>query len=336
MIVLDLVRYDVLVGEDGLPFGLLGSASAFKDFSFLWSANLWYGTGAISPWLRKLRLPAFLILSCLLATVAGPSSALLMIPLTREFPGGGSDFWLIGSEASLFPSNLNAEAVGGESCLNATPEMMQLKTANHSRCIWSSTSAITEVAKSLGMTPLVNTMTVVDGSFRREVLFRASSLSQDYYDTWAVSSGYPEVVSSTVLSWIWYDALYHAPIAAGTLSIPARLKSRTQELSVAKVPTQLPIVRVRCNNTVDLPFGTRTQLSVSSCAYPNLFINVLIANGFSSHYSNIIVTVERKMARTPTWKYPKSTPHPFSHNGSHYLNLCPSTRIPRKASLALS
>lgn len=276
MIVLDIIRYDLLEGEDGLPFGLLGSATAFRGFSFLWSTNLWYGTGAISPWLRKLRLPAFLILSCLLATVAGPSSALLMIPLTRDFPAGGSDFWLIGSEASLWPLNLNAKAVGGESCLNATLEMMQLKTENHSGCIWSSTSAITEVAKSLWMTPLVNTMTVVDGSLRREVSFRASSLSQNYYDTWALSSSYAVVASSTMLSWIWYDALYHAPIAEGKTSIPSRLKYRTQELSVAKVRTQLPIVRVKCNNTVDLPFGTRTQLIVSSCAYANPLLRFLL------------------------------------------------------------
>ncbi|KFX99373.1 hypothetical protein O988_03894 [Pseudogymnoascus sp. VKM F-3808] len=85
IIVLDIIRYEVLEGKDGLPFGLLGSYFAFKSISFLASSGLLYGSRAISTWRRQLLLPVVLVLSCLLATLAGPLAALLMIPTTREF-----------------------------------------------------------------------------------------------------------------------------------------------------------------------------------------------------------------------------------------------------------
>jgi hypothetical protein len=261
-IVLENIRREAL-GKEGLPLGLLWSAFAFKDLSFFWSPSLWYGSRAIASKWRKCRLFVVLLVSGLIATVAGPSSALLMIPPVRYFPGGGTDFWLIGNQTSLWPLNLDAKAVSGASCLNATAEMLELRAANTSGCIWSSTSSIAEIAKGWQMSTFFNTMTIVDGLYQRSVSYRPSDWTSSYYDTWAVSSSCAIGGLSTKLSQIWYDAIYTAPITKKIGSYGA-MKYRAPTLSLAKATTQLPVARVRCNNKRNLTLGTSSDLNVIS------------------------------------------------------------------------
>jgi hypothetical protein len=200
------------------------------------------------------------LVSGLVATFAGPSSALLMIPPIRYFPGGGTAFWLIGNETSLWPLKLDANAVGGASCLNATAEMLELRTKNTTGCIWSSTSSIAETAKGWYLSTFYNTMTIVDDLYQRSISYRASDLNGTYFDTWAVSSSCAVGAYSTELSNIWYDAIYHAPI---TKNIGYNtLKYREPRLSLATAISQLPVTRVRCYNRINITFGTSSDLSV--------------------------------------------------------------------------
>lgn len=262
--VLDVTRYEILHGKEGLPLGLVGSASAFKDVSFFWSPSLWYGTAGIYSKWRRFQLVLLLILAGMVAAFAGPSSAILLIPSIRQFPGGGTDFWFVGSENSLWPQELNAHAVGGVSCLNATAETLHLKSENYPGCIWSTTSAIGEAAQGWRLSSGTSTMTVVDGLYERTISFRASDWGGHYKDTWAVSSGYAASAYSTALSSVWYNAIYNAPIAHGSVSIPQRLKFRVLDLTVATIPTHLPAVRVSCSYANGLVPGSSPVLDVSS------------------------------------------------------------------------
>jgi hypothetical protein len=183
-----------------------------------------------------------------------------MIPPARYFPGGGTTFWLVGNRNSLWPLNLNSGAVGGASCLNATAEMLELRTKNTTGCIWSSTSSIAESAKGWHLSTFYNTITIVDELSQRSVSYRASDWTANYFDTWAVSSSCAIAAYSTELSKIWYDAIYHAPITKHIAY--SSLKYREPTLSLATTVSQIPVTRVRCNNRRNVTFGTSSELSV--------------------------------------------------------------------------
>lgn len=82
-IVLDIIRYKIMFGQEGLPFGLLGDSLNFKDISYFWSPLFWYGGSVIASRYLKYWLTRILIVSGVLAVFTGLSSALLMIPTIR-------------------------------------------------------------------------------------------------------------------------------------------------------------------------------------------------------------------------------------------------------------
>ncbi|KAL8792005.1 MAG: hypothetical protein Q9195_005423 [Heterodermia aff. obscurata] len=105
-IVFDLIRTELLNGN-GVPLGLIGSGFAFKDISWFWSPDFWCSVRYQAQWHRKTFLLVTLVLAGLLAVLAGPATAVLVIPRSRVWPAGGSSFFLQGNEDELWPSYLN-------------------------------------------------------------------------------------------------------------------------------------------------------------------------------------------------------------------------------------
>ena len=105
-IVFDLIRIELLNGN-GVPLGLIGSGFSFKEISWFWSPDFWCSVGYHTQWHRKICLLMTLVLAGLLAVMAGPATAVLVIPRSRVWPAGGSSFFLQGSEAELWPAYLN-------------------------------------------------------------------------------------------------------------------------------------------------------------------------------------------------------------------------------------
>lgn len=117
-IILDMIRMKLVAG-DGVPFGLIGSGWAFSQVrlvtylavkhceriltyhSFFWSMEFW---GAITnnnfkssiPCLKQMALPGLLLVGGIFGLMAGPSTAVLMIPRPRDWPVGGGIYWLNG------------------------------------------------------------------------------------------------------------------------------------------------------------------------------------------------------------------------------------------------
>lgn len=244
-IILDVIRHEILVGPEGLPFGLLGAASAFKDFSYFWSPSFWYSSKAITSRRRKWMLLGILVVSGLIATFAGPSSALLMIPVVRSsWPGGGTTFWLVGDKDSLWPPTLNATSVGGTFCLNPTAEMLDQAILNTSGCIWYSTSNIGQALQAWHLNDGIRNLTIVDGSYERSVGYLAST--NDYYDTWALSTNAAVGIWSNQLANGWEGAIFNAPIAQ-SIGPYYGIKYRERESTIARIQTPLPVVRSKCN-----------------------------------------------------------------------------------------
>ncbi|KPI42576.1 uncharacterized protein AB675_9559 [Cyphellophora attinorum] len=80
-IILGIVRSQALEGNDGLPLGMLMASARTHDVSYLWSSEFFGSlTSTKSRWMRQYARVFAVALLILLATVVGPSGAILLLP----------------------------------------------------------------------------------------------------------------------------------------------------------------------------------------------------------------------------------------------------------------
>lgn len=109
LIILQTVRHELLFG-DGLPLGLVGSGLAFSNIEFFFKKEFYgalkylthHGNKA-----RKIGFVALLVVAGLTAVLAGPASAVLLVPKSQIYPTGGTHFFLNGSTNHFWPDNLS-------------------------------------------------------------------------------------------------------------------------------------------------------------------------------------------------------------------------------------
>lgn len=97
------VRYQLVIGN-GLPFGALFSGLQISQISYLWSMEFW---GSIScntlSLMKKISLLGPISLTVFLASILGPSSAVLLIPRLAYWPAGSTSIWLNTTSSELWP-----------------------------------------------------------------------------------------------------------------------------------------------------------------------------------------------------------------------------------------
>jgi hypothetical protein len=104
-IVLAIVRHHVIYTGQ-LPFGLFMASTKAADVSYLWSIELWGGLAATWPkkWQSKILLASLPFLVAL-ASVVGPSGAILLIPRPVTLTQGHSLGFLMPT-SRMFPSTV--------------------------------------------------------------------------------------------------------------------------------------------------------------------------------------------------------------------------------------
>ena len=102
--VLTRIRYELALGQ-GLPFGALFSGLQVSQASYLWSMEFW-GTACSEhlPVRRRIGIICVISIAISLATVIGPSSAILLIPRLAYWPAGSTDIWLNATFQDLWPN----------------------------------------------------------------------------------------------------------------------------------------------------------------------------------------------------------------------------------------
>ncbi|KAI9367166.1 hypothetical protein BJX61DRAFT_547756 [Aspergillus egyptiacus] len=91
VIVLQCVRHELLFGA-GLPLGLLGSGLSFNHLEYFFSKEFYGSLGYLATQGNRTRKTAFVVLvlvSGLLANLAGPASAVLLVPNSQDWSAGG-------------------------------------------------------------------------------------------------------------------------------------------------------------------------------------------------------------------------------------------------------
>ncbi|KAJ5931519.1 hypothetical protein N7516_006008 [Penicillium verrucosum] len=111
LIVLHFVRSELLFG-DGLPLGLVGSGLTFNNFESFFKKEF-YGTlkyvGDRGNKPRKVMFVMVVVVAGLTAALAGPASAVLLVPKSQDLAAGGTRFYLNGSEGDFWPADLSGD-----------------------------------------------------------------------------------------------------------------------------------------------------------------------------------------------------------------------------------
>ena len=111
LIVLQVVRHELLFG-DGLPLGLVGSGLSFSDFSLFFRKEFYGSLRYVAIHGNKMRKVAFvalLILAGFTAALAGPSSAVLLVPRSQTWPSAATEVFLNGSSKDFWPDDLSGD-----------------------------------------------------------------------------------------------------------------------------------------------------------------------------------------------------------------------------------
>ncbi|KAL6229289.1 hypothetical protein BDW75DRAFT_249903 [Aspergillus navahoensis] len=110
VIVLHYVRHELLFGQ-GLPLGLLGSGLAFNHLEYFFTkefrGSLRYVAAGSKA--RKIALIALILVAGIVATLAGPASATLLVPKSQDWSAGGTRFYLNGTEEQFWPDDLSGD-----------------------------------------------------------------------------------------------------------------------------------------------------------------------------------------------------------------------------------
>ncbi|RSL74071.1 hypothetical protein CEP51_011664 [Fusarium floridanum] len=119
-VIFHIIRSELVFGE-GIPLGLLTSGWNFSQIQYFWSPEFlgclnWDRAMSSKQQCKRVGTLLFIAISGLLALVAGPAAAVLMIPRQKDWPVGGGIYWLNGSSEQLWPTNLTADYYSEANC----------------------------------------------------------------------------------------------------------------------------------------------------------------------------------------------------------------------------
>ncbi|KAF1951953.1 hypothetical protein CC80DRAFT_572971 [Byssothecium circinans] len=109
--ILAFVRHE-LVGSCGIPFGILASSLDFSHVTYPLSQEFW--SVVLAPNMQAYRRGFFVLalgLGTILATLIGPTTAILLQPRLGWWPAGGTDVWIDATQDALFPSVINSSSI---------------------------------------------------------------------------------------------------------------------------------------------------------------------------------------------------------------------------------
>ena len=103
-VVFSYIRHEMTIGN-GIPFGTLFSGLQINQIAYLWSMEFWGSLRSPHlPFRKKITMMLLIPVSIILASLSGPSSAILLIPRLDFWSGGSTDIWINATIDDLYPT----------------------------------------------------------------------------------------------------------------------------------------------------------------------------------------------------------------------------------------
>ncbi|KAK3994420.1 hypothetical protein QBC44DRAFT_348974 [Cladorrhinum sp. PSN332] len=285
-----------LFSDDGVPLGLLASGWSFQRFGYFWSAEFWGGLLPIfrqpSRGFKGLAFVGLLVLAGILAMVAGPAAAIIMIPRVMDFSSGGGVYWLNGTANQLWPSILDEAYVDTLNCSRPRAQVTDpscpsagFSTFHHHYSNWWSNSDLTRI-----------TFELLDTQIRKMAYYIAPI--DDNIDAWSYTTHTPTAVLQDAMRDLHFKAINHLN------TVKSHQFFRPDYLQEAKtkryeVDTNVPLVRTACRQNLgsakDQWYKDLTE--VGKLKFPTLYLNEKL---FSGERNGEVVRMVRNMTVTAT------------------------------------
>lgn len=137
MIITDVLQHLLIFSERGVPLRIVAAKFGFTDLSYFWSPEFYSGSIAFKSKMARCLCIVALVGAGVITVLAGPSTAVLLIPSTRtDWQAGGLNFWLNGSTADLWPTRLTRDHVGGDHCVLPSQSQVLSESLADTGCIW--------------------------------------------------------------------------------------------------------------------------------------------------------------------------------------------------------
>ncbi|KAK2593012.1 hypothetical protein QQS21_009302 [Conoideocrella luteorostrata] len=265
IIVLSVIREQLISGA-GLPLGFLCSGFTFSQLSYFWSEAYWGAVGAQMPRCRKIITALLLLLAGLIATTAGPSSAVLMVPREQEWNAGGSEFYLRGNMSELFPAKLTAFPT------TINMECLRPDAFNYAMCPSSGlsflsvhTSTLQMIKNGANLLPPPNSIFGPFGSQRVNVASLTNSMPRPQLVGSVRGLACQTAVIAPYIPAIAYQQAFKADWDIITGSIPWSSGSKASKAeykynrgSTLKTSTKIPVVRAACSTGQNISAAEKT------------------------------------------------------------------------------
>ncbi|KAH8594151.1 hypothetical protein B0O99DRAFT_688174 [Bisporella sp. PMI_857] len=264
-VLMDVLRYELLYSSTGLPFGILTAKTRFVNVTYLISPEFVFGVLKLS-W-RKAWVTLLVVLFTLLAVLAGPSSALLMIPKTRDnWVAGRATFSMVGTNESIWPLKLDGSSIGGSHCLSPSEVHFESQPMNMSSCTWWGYQSILTSFLSWGWESNLNSVDVsvpIQGRLKQ-------TITLDIHEAYVSATGVnlPACLYSKALEDTWINAVANSRVRSAKFFTWANLRYRNKLGSNVYIKSQLPFVKVGCIVNSSMPFS-----HVSNKTFPTTNFN---------------------------------------------------------------
>lgn len=260
----DILRFELLYGC-GVPLGLLGSGITFTQISYFWSPDF-LGAMRYSAFEKKqsLLLSTSLLVAGLLATTAGPASAVLMIPRHQVWAAGTADFYLNGTNNDFWPSQLTYEGQvqnwGISDCQKSNPTITAVCPAGGYHSLWDHFTASTIYDLNDALYDVNNPESRpirvdIDSPLEQVPTHTISGNMRGLsLETWMYTTHAATDRLQKLLTDVWQSIIYHMRYSI------SKDRSRYEffSTSTSTVQTQIPAVRVYCASSQNLSEGQTT------------------------------------------------------------------------------
>ncbi|CVK83994.1 uncharacterized protein FPRN_01774 [Fusarium proliferatum] len=259
-VIFHCLRSEVMFGP-GLPLGLLVSGYSFSSISYLVSPEFlgglkqsWGQPMSATDKFKRRSFVVLIIVGCLLALLAAPATAVLMIPRVKDWNIGGGIYWLTGDNDKLWPTSIDAGYYADIDCTTGANPFLSPQ------------------CPSSGYMPLFHHFDnwwilherainheVLD-PFLRKTLYTRPALIKEA-DTWAFTTHQATAVLQDAVRGMHFKAVEHlSRISPSNKPFPHHLIWASNQRY--EVQTHVPAARILCNahdmmdlNGTDLTVG---------------------------------------------------------------------------------
>lgn len=310
-IVADLLTYQLLYANDGLPLGLVAAIHSVGSPTYFLSPDFWACLGTTGRVLRTIFISALVLLCAILALFSGPVAATLLLPnLSSDWLAGGAGFSLTGPEGAAgdyhWPNSLGMSATGHPVTCSEfysrflLPGVYNLSSflgaawdgnVGRNYCNWAGYLNLHAAFTDWHLNTKQSAIPMQDGISNREIALKPRTSATSEGST-AVAVRLVDALYSDVLANAWTEALYNAPSTSKPLS-RAAWKFRQLNGTSASVRSWLPAVRTDCR-VYDLSLAdANTSYAFGKWAIEDL------------HNPDISIS-ENLTSMTPTWWDPRT------------------------------